>query len=116
MSYCMRCGKQTDNEDFVCDECRRKETAAGQDIPAQPSDGGAEAAANGRQGAEFQSVGREQSFNLPRIIARRRAGSRVRRRGSHIITVRTAAFQTRHGRRRMCRRNRSPRLTVHSCR
>ncbi len=27
MSYCMRCGKQTDNEDFVCDECRRKEGA-----------------------------------------------------------------------------------------
>ena len=27
MSYCMRCGKQTDNEDFVCDECRRKDSA-----------------------------------------------------------------------------------------
>ena len=44
MSYCMRCGKQTDNEDFICDECRRKEGAvsdtAVQDIPAQASDGG----------------------------------------------------------------------------
>lgn len=25
MSYCMRCGKQTDNEDYVCDDCRQKE-------------------------------------------------------------------------------------------
>ena len=27
MSYCVRCGKQTENEEFVCDECRRKEGA-----------------------------------------------------------------------------------------
>ena len=25
MSYCIRCGRQTDNEDFVCDDCRRKD-------------------------------------------------------------------------------------------
>lgn len=75
MSYCMRCGKQTDNEDFICDECRRKEGAvsgaAGQDAPAQASDGGADAAANGRQGAEFQSAAdnRPQAGWQPRAAA-----------------------------------------------
>ena len=75
MSYCMRCGKQTDNEDFICDECRRKEGAvsdtAVQDIPAQASDGGADAAANGRQGAEFQSAAdnRPQAGWQPRAAA-----------------------------------------------
>ena len=75
MSYCMRCGKQTDNEDFVCDECRRKEGAvsgaAVRDAPAQASDGGADAAANGRQGAEFQSAAdnRPQAGWQPRAAA-----------------------------------------------
>ena len=75
MSYCMRCGKQTDNEDFICDECRRKDSAvsgaAGQDAPAQASDGGADAAANGRQGAEFQSAAdnRPQAGWQPRAAA-----------------------------------------------
>ena len=28
MSYCIRCGKQTENEDFICDECRARQSAA----------------------------------------------------------------------------------------
>lgn len=27
MSYCMKCGRQTDNADFICDECRAKQAA-----------------------------------------------------------------------------------------
>lgn len=40
MSYCMRCGKPTENENFICDECAQKEIAqesAGANSPNQPS-------------------------------------------------------------------------------
>ena len=41
MSYCIRCGKQTENEDFICDECRARQSAAA-NAGAPDAQGGAE--------------------------------------------------------------------------
>ena len=41
MSYCIRCGKQTENEDFICDECRARQSPAA-NAGAPDAQGGAE--------------------------------------------------------------------------
>ena len=57
MSYCMRCGKQTDNEDFVCDDCRRKQNAAAEAEPFEQ--GGARAGGEGMPNAGRPGTGAE---------------------------------------------------------
>ena len=71
MSYCMRCGKQTDNEDFICDECRRKEGAvtgaAGQgaaEQPRQPAEN-VPPAAHPQEGWQPRAAAGQPYYNSP---------------------------------------------------
>ena len=61
MSFCMRCGKQTDNADFICDDCRREqerpEEEATQNFSAANTEGRAEDSAGKLHGAETDGFG-----------------------------------------------------------
>lgn len=50
MSYCIRCGRQTENEDCICDGCRARQPAA-ESAAGVPVRGGVPPALGGAKGA-----------------------------------------------------------------